>query len=393
MELSALQTMALGILALLTGGLLNSWLGVLRRICIPSPVTGGLVFSLVTLVLYKFYGIEIKFDETLKDICMIVFFTSVGLQSDLKLLKRGGRPLIVLVILVAILIIFQNLIGIGLALGLGQNPLLGMSAGSITMSGGHGTAAGFSPLLESLGLSSAMTITMATATFGLLGGSLIGGPLAELIIRKKKLAHTAAVPTPPAHEVSNKDALSTSGYATATYIIFLAAGLGTLLSKLLSLTGLSFPVYFGSLIVAVIIRNCSESIAFIPKVPLPEIISIGSVSLSLFLGMAMISLKLWELAGIALPLLAILIAQVLFMAVFARFVAFPLLGRDYDAAVIVSGLCGFGLGATPNAMANMSAVCSKYRYTPGPFFLIPIIGAMFVDIINIAIITIFLNII
>lgn len=388
-ELDMMQTMAVGILALLLGEHMNRKLKFLSRICIPAPVTGGLVFSVITLILYLAGGIEISFNGTLKDICMIMFFTTVGFQSDLKVLRKGGRPLVVLVCLVAVLITIQNFVGVGLARAIGTDPLVGMAAGSITMCGGHGTAAGFSSLLESKGLSSAATVTMAAATFGLLGGSLIGGPLAERIVRRRNLATTEDEGKWTWHE---DDSLKTSSsYAKAVFEIFLAAGIGTLISKLLALTGLSFPSYFGALVTAVIIRNVAGKIPGIPKPSMVEIQSIGDISLSLFLGMAMVSLRLWELSGLALPLLLILSVQVAIMALFARFVAFPLLGRNYDAAVLVSGICGFGLGATPNAMANMSAVCSKYRYATMPFVIVPIVGAMFVDLINIGVISLFLS--
>lgn len=390
-ELDMLQTAAVGIIAMLLGAWINKSVKVLQRICIPAPVTGGIVFSLVTLALYRFFGIEIGFQGTLKDICMILFFTSVGFQSDLSVLRRGGRPLIVMVILVAVLIACQNAIGLGLACGCGFDPLLGLAAGSVTQCGGHGTAAGFSPLFEQLGMPSSTTVLMAAATFGLLSGSLMGGPLAEHIIRKKHLRTDG----PGEQEIKHEEAssLSASGYAKAVYELLLAAGLGTLVSKALALTGLSFPTYFGALVVAVVMRNISEAIPRCPKLAMAEITNVGSISLALFLGMAMASLRLWELSGLALPLLIVLAAQTVFMLVFARVVAFPLLGRDYDAAVMVSGLCGFGLGATPNAMANMSAVCGKYRYSTTPFIIIPIVGAMFVDLINIALVSLFLNLI
>lgn len=414
-ELDMMQTMAAGILALLLGILLNRRSRVLRGICIPAPVTGGIIFSLVTLAVYSIWGFEIKFDTTLKDICMVVFFTTVGYQSNLTVIKEGGRPLAFMVALIAMLIACQNLIGLGVAKGLGINPLLGLSAGSITMCGGHGTAAGFSSLLEENGLEAAASVTMAAATFGLLGGSLLGGPLAERIIRKKGLAAAAAIPeaTDKAKDAAMKEAakeatareaaettviaksdgLTPSGFAKASYEIFIAAGIGTMLNKLLALTGISFPTYFGALIAAAIIRNVSELVPGCPKTSMNEISAIGGVSLSLFLGMAMVTLRLWELSGLALPLVIILCAQILFMFLFGRWVAFPLLGRNYDAAVLVSGVCGFGLGATPNAMANMSAVCGKYHYTTMPFVVVPVVGAIFVDIINIGFITLFLNLI
>lgn len=388
-----LQTAAVGILALLLGSWINRSVKVLQRICIPAPVTGGILFSLVTLALYGIFGIEIGFQGTLKDICMMVFFTSVGFQSDLSVLRKGGRPLVVMVILVAVLIACQNAIGLGLARGLRFEPLIGLAAGSVTQCGGHGTAAGFSPLFEQMGLPSATTVLMAAATFGLLGGSLMGGPLAERIIRKKHLHEGEQWDSAYEYRQEEDAALSASGCAKGMYMLLLAAGIGTLVSKALALTGLSFPSYFGALVVAVIMRNVSEAIPRCPKLAMKEITSIGSIALSLFLGMAMASLKLWELAGLAMPLLAVLLAQAAFMLLFARIVAFPLLGGDYDAAVMVSGLCGFGLGATPNAMANMSAVCGKYRYTTAPFIVIPIVGAMFVDLINIALASLFLNLI
>ena len=392
-QLDMLQTMAVGILALLLGDRLNRAVPVLGKICIPAPVTGGIIFSFITLFLHSVSGFEIGFDGTLKDICMIVFFTAVGFQSDLKVLKRGGRPLAVMVILVAVLIVFQNLIGVGIAKGIKVDPLIGMAAGSVTMCGGHGTAAGFSSLMESLGLGSAATVMMAAATFGLLGGSLLGGPLAESLIRRRNLSVPENSPhgRNVHHIHPERPRKGTSAYIKAVYEIFIAAGLGTLVSRLLAMTGLSFPTYFGALIVAVIIRNCSEYIPACPRMQVPEIADIGTVALSLFLGMAMVSLRLWELSGLAMPLLLILAVQLAFMVIFARFVAFPLLGGDYDAAVLISGLCGFGLGATPNAMANMSAVCDKYSYCETPFIVVPIVGAMFVDVINIAVISIFLN--
>lgn len=414
-ELDMMQTIAAGILALLLGMYLNRRSKFLRGICIPAPVTGGIIFSLVTLLIYSIWGLEIKFDATLKDICMIVFFTTVGFQSNLTVIKEGGKPLALMVALIAILIACQNIIGIGIAKGLGISPLLGLSAGSITMCGGHGTAAGFSSLLEENGLQAAASITMAAATFGLLGGSLLGGPLAERIIRKKGLDASApdssgfdavkdeaieeAAKEAAAREaagttvIAKSEGLTPSGFAKASYEIFIAAGLGTLLNKALALTGISFPTYFGALIVAAILRNVSELVPGCPKTSINEISAIGGVSLSLFLGMAMVTLRLWELSGLALPLVVILCAQILFMFLYGRWVAFPMLGRNYDAAVLVSGICGFGLGATPNAMANMSAVCNKYRYTTMPFVVVPVVGAIFVDIINIGIITLFLNLI
>lgn len=389
------NTILIGILALLLGSFVNRKIPFLRRICIPAPVTGGIIVSLLFLAVHNISGKDMEFDPTLKDVCMVLFFTSVGFQSNLKVLKEGGKPLLVMLILVTLLVTLQNILGVTVAASLGQNKLLGMAAGSITMCGGHGTAGGFCGLLEKMGLEGADSITMAAATVGLLGGSLIGGPLAERLISRKNLDRTdVSRECSRTEEAVNNDCrnIPFNELYKGACALFIAAGCGQLLNILLAKTGITFPTYFGALITAVLLRNFTELVPKLPKMPMDGITGIGEIALSLFLGMAMISLKLWELAGIALPLLIILICQILFMILFVRVLAFPLLGKDYDAAILVSGLCGFGLGATPNAIANMSAVCNKYHYSTMPFIVVPLIGALFVDVINISIITLFLNI-
>lgn len=396
MQLDMYLAAAVGILATLFGSFINRRSSKLSRICIPDPVIGGIFIALITLLVYKIWDCEISFDGTIKDICMMIFFTTVGFQSDMSMLKRGGKKLVVMVAIVTILIICQDLIGVLLSKAMGQSATLGLAAGSITMAGGHGTAAGFSEVLGELGLQGADAILMAAATFGLVGGSLIGGPLSERTIRKRRLdKKTSEDEEKEFEEVWPKDA--TKGHIVvkdllrATYEIFIAMALGLLISNLIDRTGLTVPSYFGSLIAAVIIRNFTEQVKVSPKLRMNGILVIGDISLILFLGMAMVSLKLWQLESIALPLLAILCTQVLFIAIFAKHIAFALLGKNYDAALLMAGLCGFGLGATPNAIANMSAVSAKYRYSALPFIIVPIVGAMFVDIINIAVITFFMN--
>ena len=355
---------------------------------------------------------------------MLAFFTSVGFQSDLKVIKQGGKLLVIMLILLLFIIAFQNLMPMGITRLMGVDPLIGMAAGSISMTGGHGTAGGFASVLEGMGLHGAGTIGMAAATFGLIAGSMIGGPLAERIIRKKLTHEQMQAPDEeidPAMAGIESDEASPTGrtkristneqefqqYAKATYCIILVMGGGTILSWLFTKTGITFPTYFGALILAAIVRNTIGFVRYKEDdgenqssgkwvkaeklLDMERIISVGNICLSMFLGMAMISLKLWELQSLALPLIVILVSQVLMMALFAYMVAFPLLGRDYDAAVLCAGICGFGLGATPNAMANMSAVCYKYRYTVKPFLIVPIIGAMFADLINTGMITLFLN--
>ena len=413
-----IQTAGVGALALIVGMILTRKVAVLQKYCVPSPVSGGIFFSLLTLALYGWFDVEVSFEGTLKDVFMLAFFTSVGFQSDLKVIKQGGRLMVIMLILLVVIIALQNIMPIGITKLMGVDPLIGMAAGSISMTGGHGTAGGFASVLEGMGLHGAGTIGMAAATFGLIAGSMLGGPLAEKIVRTK-LTHEQMQPQDdeidPAMAGIESDEASPTGrtkristneqefqqYAKAAYCILLVMGGGTLLSWLLAKTGVTFPTYFGALILAAIVRNTIGFVNYKDEgkwkkaeklFDMERIISVGNICLSLFLGMAMISLKLWELQSLALPLIVVLVSQVLMMALFAYFAAFPLLGRDYDAAVLCAGMCGFGLGATPNAMANMSAVCYKYRYTVKPFLIVPIIGAMFADLINTGIITLFLNI-
>ena len=417
-ELDMIQTAGIGALALIVGMVLTRKVDFLQRFCVPSPVSGGIIFSLITLILYGWFDVEVSFDGTLKDAFMLAFFTSVGFQSDLKVLKQGGKLLVIMLALLVTIIALQNLMPICITRLMGVDPLIGMASGSISMTGGHGTAAGFASVLEGMGLSGAGTIGMAAATFGLIAGSMIGGPLAERIIRKKLTHEQMQAPDEdidPAMAGIESDEASPTGrakrissneqefqqYAKATYCIVLVMGAGTIMSWLLAKTGVTFPTYFGALILAAIARNTLGFVSFKRNgirmkadklLDMDRIVSVGNICLSMFLGMAMISLKLWELQSLALPLIVILIAQVAMMDFFVYFVAFRLLGRSYDAAVLCAGMCGFGLGATPNAMANMSAVCYKYRYTVKPFLIVPIIGAMFADLINTGIITLFLNI-
>ena len=416
-ELNMVQTAGIGALALMIGMVLTRKVTFLQKFCVPSPVTGGLIFSLIGLALYGWCNIELSFDRTLQDVFMVAFFTCVGYQCDLKVLKQGGKPLLLMLVLLVLMITLQNLMPLGITKLMQVDSLLGIAAGSVSMTGGHGTAGGFAGILEQMGLQGAATIGMAAATFGLIAGSMVGGPLANRIIRTKLTQEQiqpkdvtidpamAGIESDEASPAGRAERMSTNEqefqqYAKATYWILIAMGGGTLLSWALAKTGVTFPTYFGALILAAVMRN---TIGFIPykkdgkwvkadkQFDMERIISVGNICLSMFLGMAMISLRLWELQSLALPLVVILAAQVIMMVVFVYFLAFPVLGRTYDAAVLCAGLCGFGLGATPNAMANMSAVCYKYHYSPTPFLIVPIIGSMFTDIINTGIISLFLK--
>ena len=391
LSLDMYQTLAVAVAVLYLGAWLRRKVSVLETFCIPAPVVGGLIFAVVSCLLYVSGLVEFSFDETLKNVCMVMFFTSVGFQANLKVLKSGGLSLLIFLICVIVLIVSQNGLALGLASLLGIDPYIGLCTGSIPMVGGHGTAGAFGPVLEDLGLVGATTLCTAAATFGLLAGSLMGGPLGRRLILKHDLLKTA-VQADDAELVADekKHHRSSRNYAPAAYQIAIAMGLGTIISWALSKTGMTFPVYIGAMIIAAIMRNLSEYGGRF-TVHMGEINDIGGICLSLFLGIAMITLKLWQLAELALPLLVLLLMQTLFMAAFAYFVIYNVMGRDYDAAVLAAGSCGFGMGATPNAMANMQALTDKFVPSIKAYLLVPIIGSMFADFINSITITIFIN--
>ena len=392
-SLDMYQTLALAVVVLFLGSMLKRKIKFLETFCIPAPVVGGLLFAVLSCVLYATGVVEFNFDETLKNVCMIMFFTSVGFQANLKVLKSGGVSLIIFLVSVIVLIILQNLTAVGLASVLKLNPLIGLCTGSIPMVGGHGTAGAFGQVLEDLGLSGATTLCTAAATFGLVAGSLMGGPIGRrLILKHDLLKKVQPEDDSVIVEDVKKHHRNVSKYAPAAYQIAIAMGIGTIVSMLLSKTGMTFPVYIGAMIVAALMRNIGE---FSGKftVHMGEINDIGGICLSLFLGIAMVTLKLWQLASLALPLVILLLAQTILMFLFAYFVVFNIMGRNYDAAVLSAGTTGFGMGATPNAMANMQALTDKFAPSVKAYILVPIVGSMFADFINSIVITFFINLI
>ncbi len=391
LSLDMYQTLALAVVVLVIGANLKKQVKFLEKFCIPSPVVGGILFAFLSCILYKLNILEFQFDETLKSICMMVFFTSVGFNANLKILKSGGINLILLLICVCVLIVCQNGLAVALANALHVSPLVGLSAGSISMVGGHGTAGAFGPVLEDFGMEGATTLCTAAATFGLVAGSLMGGPLGRKLIVKRDLLKSAKTELKEElKEEQSKYKRSAKRYSTAAFQLAIAMGFGTVISTLLSKTGMTFPSYIGAMIVAAIMRNiCEYSSKY--EVHMGEISDVGGICLSLFLGIAMITLKLWQLASLALPLVVLLCAQTLLMFLFAYFVVFNVMGRDYDAAVLSAGVCGFGMGATPNAMANMQAITTKFAPAVKPYLLVPIVGSMFADFINSLCITFFIN--
>lgn len=390
-QLDMYQTLAAAVLVLLLGNYLKKKIYFLQKFCIPAPVIGGLIFAIMTCICYVTGIAEFSFDDTLREVCMVFFFTSVGFQANLKVLKSGGKSLIVFLGLVIVLIILQNLTAVGLAKLLNLNPLIGMCTGSIPMVGGHGTAGAFGPVLEDLNIKGATTICTAAATFGLIFGSLIGGPLGKRLIEKHSLLNTTANEDDSLLvEDEKKHERHTNMYADAVFQLILAIGVGTIFTMLLTKTGLTFPIYIGAMLAAALMRNICEYTG-IATIHMGEINDLGGISLSLFLGMAMITLRLWELASLALPLVILLAAQVLLIIIFTYVIEFNIMGRDYDAAILVSGTCGFGTGATPNAMANMQAVCDQYVPSIKAYLLIPLAGSLFADFLNSLVITFFIN--
>ena len=391
LHLDMYQTLAIAVLVLLLGRFLKKKINFLEKFCIPAPVVGGLLFAILTCVLYGTGIAEVSFDDTLREVCMVFFFTSVGFQANLKVLKSGGKSLIVFLGLVVGLILCQNFLAVGMSKVLNLDPLIGLCTGSIPMVGGHGTAGAFGPVLEDFNVSGATTLCTAAATFGLITGSLIGGPIGKSLVEKKNLITTAVAEDDSLLvEDEKKHTRHTSMYAAAVFQLILAIGLGTIFSWLLTKTGMTFPIYIGAMIAAALFRNIGEYSGKF-TIYMGEINDIGGICLSLFLGIAMITLKLWQLAALALPLVILLSVQVLLMFIFTRFIVFNVMGRDYDAAVLAAGTCGFGMGATPNAMANMQAICDRYAPSVKAYLIIPLIGSLFADFLNSLIITFFIN--
>jgi len=388
------QTLGIAVVMLLLGEWLKKRSRFLQKYCIPAPVIGGLIFAMIMTIVHCFSGHDFEYDDTLRSVCMVIFFASVGFQADFKVLKSGGISLIIFLVIIAALIFAQNGAALGIAKLIGADSKMGLATGSIPMTGGHGTAGAFGPILEDFGLTGATAICTAAATYGLIAGSIMGGPIAHSLILKHRLLDKSSgdEASVTAEENAETQRYSPAGYAAATYQLAIAMGLGTLVSWLLSLTGLKFPQYFGALTVALIMRNAGDRIR--PGIiRTEEINGLGNISLNIFLGIAMITLKLWQLADLALPMIILLLAQTVLMFLFARFVVFNFMGRDYDAAVLAAGTCGFGMGATPNAMANMQAITQKYRPSVKAYLLVPIVGGMFTDIINSLTITLFINMI
>ena len=383
-------SLGVAVLALILGHGIKSHSALLRRFCIPSPIVGGLVVAVVCFVLYSADVVEFTFDVELQSFFMMVFFTTVGFQADFKHLKAGGRQFLILVVLVALLIVTQNIVAVCLSTGFGLDPLMGLCMGSIPMVGGFGTAGAFGPELEKMGIEGALTTCIAAATFGMVAGSLIGGPVANHLIVRNGLMEATGEQA-DIDDFEEDRPMSGERYTVAFFLVMIAISLGEFVSKGISATGLIFPGYIGSMVIAAVMRNLLDRRPG-REVPMTEIGNISDISLTIFLGFAMIGLKIWQLADLALPMVVILLVQTAVMFLFAYFLCFGTMGRDYDAAVMAGGMCGFGMGAVTNAMANMQAITSKYVPSQKAFLLIPLAGVMFADLINSMVLVLFMNV-
>lgn len=394
-QMNMIQSLGLAVIMLLIGKELRRKIKFFEKYCIPSPVIGGIIFAIIALILRQTEILMFEFDDTLQTFFMTMFFTTIGFNASLKVLKRGGPKVLLFLGIATLLCVLQNALAVGLSGVVDLDPLLALMTGSTPMTGGHGTSAAIAPDLVKMGVVGANTVALAAATFGLVSGSMLGGPLANRLIIKHDLIRKRDEGK-SASELENSlleeetAALDVDKVGMAFFQILISMGIGTYVSSwILEVTKLNFPGYIGAMLVAAVMVNISESGAF--KTPRAEIGVVGDVALSLFLAMALMTLKLWELAELAGPLIILLFAQVILVALYTAFVTFPLMGKNYDAAVIAAGHCGFGLGATANGIANMDSVSEKYGYSQMAFFVLPIVGALFIDFTNVINITMFIN--
>ena len=386
-------TLAWAIILLLIGRWLVQRVYVLQRFCIPAPVVGGLLFSLLTLFLHQTGLMAIKMTTTFQTPLMLGFFTTIGLIASLKLVKKGGKILFFYWLLCSILALMQNIIGVSLAEVLDIHPLLGVLMGAVSMEGGHGAAGAFGPEVEAMGIYGATAVAMAAATFGLVSGGLIGGPIANYLIKKGNLTSTELDENPDAvtEEAVEGTHMTASLFMqhAAVITVYMTVGLWVATTLKASLA-IALPSYVGAMFFAVVVRNLNDHFHWM-NLDNGIINFIGEICLGIFLSMALMTLRLWELADLALPMIIVLAAQVLFMVIYTVVIAFRVLGKTYDAAIICAGMAGHGLGATPNAIANMTAVTERFGPSTKAFLVVPLCGAFLIDLFGIPCITWFIN--
>lgn len=398
LQLDLVQSAALALILLALGEWARHKIESLRRFCFPAPVIGGFLFALLVLLFRQTGVAQIEFDTTLQEPAMVAFFTTIGLAGSLATIKKGGRLLFVYLIACWTLAIAQNLIGIGLAKIMGVNPVLGVMAGAVSLEGGHGAAAAFGPTAEAMGVEGATTVAIASATFGLVAGSLLGGMLASFLVSKSKVKvpETESVRvtsgsvgtsegTGESADISGTDSKGGPNYSSLLVVALIIGVIMTvgiaLGSWISSVAGFSLPAYVGAMIVAVVFRNVNDKLGWV-RIDDRTVDLVSQFTLGFFLTLAMMSLKIWELSSLAGPLVVILVVQLVFILSFAAFVVFRILGKNYDAATMVAGFIGHGLGATPNALANMDAFNAKFGVrSEKAFLIVPLAGAVLIDLV------------
>jgi ESS family glutamate:Na+ symporter len=403
--LDLVQTLAFAGVVLFVGYGIKRLVPPLARYNIPAPVVGGLLVSM-TVLFARGQGLAlVKFDTTLQQPLMIAFFTTIGFGASLSLLRVGGPLVLLFFLFSTVIAVAQNVLGLVTASLLGQHPLMGVLAGSVTLTGGPATGLAFAPLFEPF-VPGAEPVAIAAAMVGIVGGGLLGGPLGTFLIDRYRLAvrhqgtaqsanlvaaHVveAQLPGPVAKAPSGED-VEAYGLLKTLVIILVAMWIGSWLSRGFTAMGITLPAYIGAMLVASVIRNVDD-VTGVFGLSQKLIDDLGSVALSLFLVLALMTLELWRLAGLAVPLAVILVAQLALVAVVAVLAVYRLMGRDYEAAVMSGGFVGFMLGTTANAMANMEALVQKFRPAPKAFLVVPMVGAFFIDFTNALIITGFLN--
>ncbi len=394
MELDYRQTLILAVLVLFLGRFLNKKISFLQRYNIPEPVTGGIVASILFSCVYFVFDVTVDFSLKQRDILLVTFFTCVGLSARFSTLLQGGKALIILLVIAVSYLFIQNLTGIGVTLFTDLETPIGVLGSSVSLSGGHGTAIAWAPTFaKDYGITNAMEIGIACATFGLVLGGICGGPIASFLIKRHNLSSNSQEDLSVGISYEEHKKITVNSIYNVILILCIAVGIGLHLHQLIDSLGIKLPLFVPCLFGGIILTN---TVPFLWKsVPWPSgtptLALISDFSLGLFLAMSLMSLQLWTLIDLALPIFLLLVAQVLVVILFTIFVVFRALGKNYDAAIISSGYAGLALGATPTAIANMTAVTKKYGASPQAFIVVPLIGAFFIDISNAFIIQFFLS--
>lgn len=393
-KMSLLQTVGFSVIFLLIGMYLRKKVSFFLKYSIPAAVIGGVLFSIIHLILRSAGIMEITFDTALQGFFQAMYFCTIGLDASFRLLKKGGSLVFKFLFIAIGMSLAQNIIAVGISNVMGFEPLLGLLMGSSALVGGTGTSAAVAPSVEALGYSSALTVALTAATFGIVSGSISGGPIARRLIEKKNLYKAGDKDPIEVLEVDDENAdyrLSSDKISLSLFMILVIMFFGSYLTEIINnfvgifIDNVAFPGYLGTMLIACFVRNYADSS---PKfnIHMEEVGVVAKFSLQLFLGIALLNLKLWLLLDIALPMAVILIAQLVFAYIYATYLCFPIMGKNYDAAMMSSGLIGFGMGSTSNAMANMNTLSETYRYSSTAFFVVPIVGALFIDFFNIFII-------